>query len=1018
MWACSPWLLLVGAANVVVTCDSVIVLKTTNDVRKQLKERDAQEVLKSGVFEARLEEAEERNRDFSSIPSRWCGLLERSAVNGGSGKVWSDSQRDHCEVALVASPVCFMLVGIVILVCCCDCKRNTIPQLRSSTSAANIRFALTFYFLPDPLYYLNVSSMYWRSGQTLLRLGICLIVAKVCINVFDRMLPAFLSIEDLLGASGFVLVLVGCYLCLLKLGIDHGVALIARELTCTKASDVADAYPGGRNQFLEDLEEVLDSYCMTVVRRLLKGKEELRADIAVRCLNTSFFDFVVGDTSSLHTLLVALVLTASSPRAMNVDSSLRKAVRRSLQCKPDPLSEIFLQYAYPHRKNIQSFLGPHEDDYGKVMLGLSAYLLPSVGDIRSRLLQATMSMAGTDDRNLMRFLLCCSFEERKAMVRAYNSRHRTADHALSDIGTLVAAVTDEKGGNGGIFGHMFDSWETSSSALYRQALTTVIQNAHDVKKMYIKVVAAHNLPHMETCLQGKNDCYVEVRVGNQTVKTQVLTNSGSDPRWDEHLEPILLRSDSPPCVDVRVMESDGILGSTPFGQFLTDDPWSMEGIQTFSLDSEVKQSTNSKLLIKVISAAGLPASGRGAGASYPCVRVTHGLVSRSSRSVADGANPLWNEFLDSMPVLEEEPVNVEVLKSDIEGAEVLGQYSVDLKHLNALQRKKEASFACCAADWRSLFQSRGSELTWVDIDVPLLGKTGEELPGQPKLHLALQIRASKHRCAARSLGSPMNPMTLTLETHFYEPGKAPWENMIEHLETKLREEMRGLQRKSTLLRLLCTAGSDTLQALMGGELLCSVLGVVRGDASSSLLSEFLDMLMRDNRTTPEQPFSERYLVELEACMKETTMGTASTDELGLIGLLVPVNAKDRSMLQTQYQARFGRNLLNDLHLATVDSVILEELVLGLAHDDQNWPWARTLYEAMRGGWTGIGTDESTLTDIIVLNLDNLQGVQEQYREVTTRRGAPENLLEAVTAETSGRYRTFLLSLLATSERSA
>merc|ERR1712238_381445 len=108
--------------------------------------------------------------------------------------------------------------------------------------------------------------------------------------------------------------------------------------------------------------------------------------------------------------------------------------------------------------------------------------------------------------------------------------------------------------------------------------------------------------------------------------------------------------------------------------------------------------------------------------------------------------------------------------------------------------------------------------------------------------------------------------------------------------------------------------------------------------------------------------------------------------------------------------KFDRPLLDDLMEATSQSGMLESLMCGLVSCDDHWLWARTLYEAMKGGWTGLGTDESTLTDALILNRHNLDKLQESYNNISRVKGSPETLKDAIKGETSGKYQWAILAL--------
>jgi hypothetical protein len=269
-------------------------------------------------------------------------------------------------------------------------------------------------------------------------------------------------------------------------------------------------------------------------------------------------------------------------------------------------------------------------------------------------------------------------------------------------------------------------------------------------------------------------------------------------------------------------------------------------------------------------------------------------------------------------------------------------------------------------------------------------------------------------------------MQLTLQANLYPAGCAPIETDADKLKASIDIAMKPRLQKSKIVQLLCRA-SETVMRQLRREHTTWFAEVVRvvtevGSFNKMLgamddiigtdftytddVAQLVNLLALDNVKTVENPHSERYLMELRTCIQEM-------DEVGMIGLLLPLKSPfiDPSVLRREYKQKFNRPLLLDLMNATSHSGMLESLMCGLVAGDDQWLWARTLYEAMKGGWTGLGTDESTLTDAIVLNRHNLKGLQESYESIAKAKANPETLHHAIKGETSGKFQWFLLAIL-------
>lgn len=971
------------------------------------------------------------------------------------------SQIETGQLTLVIAVIALILFFITAGVCCCCCLWGTAIHSSARLSAHRISLMLRCLFLPDPFRWITRVSHGFIDGS-----AVCATLGPLLMEVGSVFLLLWLSGSpllkdlsfltmlcpwfDLVPAMGFLIFGVGLYLWLVKTGAECAIAAITRELRREDvgALDIAKAY-GGRKPFMKDVSKCLDTACTDTIKKLLVGPEVLRVDIIVRCMSTGFFSWVKGDDASRQVLLVSVLLTASEAQKnrLNTDPSLEKALHSSVQCKRAPLADVLAQYAYPHGETLGEELTG--DDYGKAMLGLSVCLQYSKGAQLAKLLEAVIS--ANDHRNLMRLLLCCPVEQGKDMVRVFNATYRTKEDAAKSQSPLIARIDSFFDS---AFGHLEElgtrlvsstlsnlkelgeelegdvlhvpSAEPSKITLYRHALTELVHESEKNRQhMHVRVLSASNLPEFGSNFfwRGSNDIYVAIKVGKHTVKSKVLSEPGSNPKWDELLAPIPVDLDTAPMVNIVVRNTH----ASTAGQVIVDNPMKMAGTQEFVLHHHrVEVEPQSNLVFKVCSVSGLDINRD----ALLYVRITVGEVARHTLSVS-AYNLEWNESLVGFSLGPDAKAKVEVVAA--EGGAVLAQCVVDLKKVQAGKAQPQSS--CLAGAATFCGKTGGGD--WLDVHMQEPMKASS---GNPKVNLSVYLLDFKGQSPSRagsrnSTAQSEEPMRLKLETHLYKPGEAPWETSESaSLETQLHEELQGRRRKASLLVLLIKATDSEMQLLRhtNPELMRRVFALFEDSStitralsdldnvagtfnSADELDDLVHMIKLDNcANIAEGKFSDRFLHELRSCMTQTMFGVRRSDDLGLICLLMM--ADDQDALHAQYRQKFGRDLSADLTEATSHSAMLQELIMGLAHADVDWIWARSLWESMNGGWTGIGVDTSTLSDILCLHSDRLDVLQEKYLEISTKRGQPESLKAAIANETSGELQCLLLSLLRTGRR--
>jgi len=189
---------------------------------------------------------------------------------------------------------------------------------------------------------------------------------------------------------------------------------------------------------------------------------------------------------------------------------------------------------------------------------------------------------------------------------------------------------------------------------------------------------------------------------------------------------------------------------------------------------------------------------------------------------------------------------------------------------------------------------------------------------------------------------------------------------------------------TSLVELLCRNSNATIQEALrlyekqtGGDLHEDILAAETGSSLNPFndndFGELLGMLVLDG-----SQYGERFLSELKVCME----GFAA-DKFGLIALLSHV--EDRDKLLAAYSKKFGSSLPEDILSATstsahFESSIWQAVLLGLCCTPESL-WARTFYDACNGGWTGIGTDEDCLIDVLCLNRNRMPAVRREFEKL-------------------------------------
>ena len=139
--------------------------------------------------------------------------------------------------------------------------------------------------------------------------------------------------------------------------------------------------------------------------------------------------------------------------------------------------------------------------------------------------------------------------------------------------------------------------------------------------------------------------------------------------------------------------------------------------------------------------------------------------------------------------------------------------------------------------------------------------------------------------------------------------------------------------------------------------------------------------------------SEEELTKLESAIK-------SKDENTITDLTISHTTKELLSLRQSYISKFGRDLIDDIENYTKGD--LRTILSSLYKDPVEFD-TDLLYKAMKG----IGTNDDILIEVISFrNYSRLQKIKQKFQEKYGK-----DLISEIKSETSGDYRTTLVSLL-------
>ena len=141
--------------------------------------------------------------------------------------------------------------------------------------------------------------------------------------------------------------------------------------------------------------------------------------------------------------------------------------------------------------------------------------------------------------------------------------------------------------------------------------------------------------------------------------------------------------------------------------------------------------------------------------------------------------------------------------------------------------------------------------------------------------------------------------------------------------------------------------------------------------------------------------SEEELTKLESALK-------SKDENTITQIAINLSTEERIKLREKYKSNFNRDLLDDIEKYVKGD--LSTLLISIYKDPIEYN-VDLLYKAMKG----IGTNDDVLIEVISFNsFSRLKKIKQKFQEKYNK-----DLISEIKSETSGDYRTTLISLFET-----
>ncbi|CAL5442516.1 unnamed protein product [Camellia sinensis] len=208
----------------------------------------------------------------------------------------------------------------------------------------------------------------------------------------------------------------------------------------------------------------------------------------------------------------------------------------------------------------------------------------------------------------------------------------------------------------------------------------------------------------------------------------------------------------------------------------------------------------------------------------------------------------------------------------------------------------------------------------------------------------------------------------------------------------------------SVTEVLCSRTPSQIYTLK--QIYHSMFGVyLENDIEQQTLGDYKKILLAYVTTPRSEGFEvDRELVERDAkALFKAGEKKLGTDEKTFIRIFSERSRAHLVAIDSSYRNMYGNSLKKAVKSETSGKFELALLtILQCAHNPAKY-FAKVLHKAMKG----LGTDDTTLIRVIVTRTE----IDMQYIKAEYQKKYRKSLTDAVHSETSGHYRSFLLSLL-------
>ncbi|KAL2545768.1 Annexin D5 [Forsythia ovata] len=215
----------------------------------------------------------------------------------------------------------------------------------------------------------------------------------------------------------------------------------------------------------------------------------------------------------------------------------------------------------------------------------------------------------------------------------------------------------------------------------------------------------------------------------------------------------------------------------------------------------------------------------------------------------------------------------------------------------------------------------------------------------------------------------------------------------EELKKRLASELSGDVKRAVLLWMPDPASRDatTVRNALSGD-------VIDIKAATELLLAYISVMRY------EGPEVDRIMTEADAkSLYKAGEKKLGTDEKTFIRIFSERSRPQLAAISSAYHSMYGSSLKKAVKSETSGHFEFALLTILRCAENPGKYFAKVLHNAMKG----IGTDDSTLTRVIVTRAE----IDTQYIKAEYEKKYRKSLNDAVHSETSSHFRTFLLSLL-------